>query len=154
MVTSLTEAPVEESDDQAAQLASAFRIAVMRLTRRLASARSDDSLGLSRLSALSTVLRHGPLCPTALAELERVQPPSITRVIVALEARGLVTRHPHPSDRRQTIISITDLGRSIVENDRQRRAAWLSLQLDQLTPEERAQLAEVLPILERIGIAD
>ena len=142
------------SADEGAHLASAFRIAVMRLSRRLRSERSDETLGLSQLSALSTLMRTGPLSPTALAELERIQPPSMTRVITGLEERGLVERSPHESDRRQSVIAISEPGRAIVLEDRRRRAAWLARRFETLTTEERQQLAAVLPILERIGEGD
>ena len=145
---------VTATEDEGAHLASAFRIAVMRLSRRLRSERSDETLGLSQLSALSTLMRTGPLSPTALAELERIQPPSMTRVITVLEERELVARAPHPSDRRQSVIEITDTGKAIVLEDRRRRAAWLARRFETLTAEEQQQLAEVLPIIERIGEGD
>ena len=146
--------PAVAGSDEGAHLASAFRIAVMRLSRRLRSERSDETLGLSQLSALSTLMRSGPLSPTALAELERIQPPSMTRVITALEERGLVERAPHPSDRRQSVIAITEPGRSIVLEDRRRRAAWLARRFETLSPDEQLKIAAVLPIIERIGEGD
>ena len=126
----------------------------MRLARRLRAERSDETLGLSQLSALSSLMRSGPLSPTALAELERIQPPSMTRVITALEERGLVERAPHTSDRRQSVIEITEAGRAIVLEDRRRRAAWLAQRFQTLSVEEQAQIAAVLPIIERIGEGD
>lgn len=146
--------PPEPDLDDGARLASAFRIAVMRLTRRMRSERSDDTLGLSRLSALSTLFGSGPLSPTALAERERIQAPSMTRIITTLEERGLVERAPHPSDRRQSLIAITEAGRSIVQEDRRRRTAWLTQRIERLSPAERRRIAEVLPILERIEASD
>lgn len=144
----------DQLDDEGARLASAFRIAVMRLSRRLRSERSDETLGLSQLSALASLMRSGPLSPTALAEIERIQPPSMTRVITALEERGLVERAPHSSDRRQSVIEITEGGRSIVLEDRRRRAAWLAMRFATLSKDEQAQIAAVLPIIERIGAGD
>src|ERR1700728_3838812 len=105
-------------NDELPELASALRIAVMRLARRLRNDRSDETLGISQLSALATLERRGPLSPTALAELERIQPPSMTRVIAALEERELVGRAAHPSDRRQSVIEITPAGRTLVLEDR------------------------------------
>jgi DNA-binding MarR family transcriptional regulator len=136
-----------------AQLSSSLRIAVMRLARRLRAERSDETLGLSQLSALATLERHGPLSPTALAELERIQPPSMTRVIANLEERRLVGRQPHPSDRRQAVIAISEDGRRIVLEDRRRREAWLARTLQNLSPEDRALLESALPVLERLSEA-
>ena len=126
----------------------------MRLARRLRSERSDETLGLSQLSALSTLAHQGPLSPTALADLERIQPPSMTRVIAALEERHLVGRAPHPSDRRQSVIEITEAGRAIVLEDHRRRTAWLAKRIEVLSDEERQRIADVLPILERFGNSD
>lgn len=152
--TSANEDPVQLESDADAHLASAFRIAVMRLSRRLRSERSDETLGLSQLSALATLIRNGPLSPTALADLERIQPPSMTRVITALEERGLLERAPHPTDGRQSVIAITDAGRAIVLEDRRRRAAWLAQRFATLSPEEQQQIADALPLIERIGESD
>lgn len=133
------------------ELASAFVLAIMRLSRRLRSERSDDTIGLSGLSTLSTLFGSGPLSPTALAGRERIQPPSLTRVMSALETRGLIKRSPHPTDGRQTLISITEVGKLIVQEDRRRRTAWLTQRVEQLSPKERTRIAEVLPILERFA---
>lgn len=149
-----TAGDASESHVDEAALASDLRIAVMRLARRLRSERSDDTLGLSQLSALSTLNRFGPLSPTALAELERIQPPSMTRVISALEERQLVARAPHPSDRRQSVIEITDAGRAIVLEDVRRRTAWMTQHVESLGADERRRLAEALPILQRLANSD
>jgi DNA-binding MarR family transcriptional regulator len=130
-------------------LASSLRMAVMRLARRLRAERSDETLGLSQMSALASLM-HGPLSPTALAQMERIQPPSMTRVITALETRGLIKREEHETDRRQSVIAITDTGRQIVEEDRVRRKAWLVEVLDTLEEDDRRALREALPVLERI----
>jgi DNA-binding MarR family transcriptional regulator len=137
--------------DTVAGLASELRIATMRLSRRLRAERFDETLGLSQLSALATLERFGPLSPTALAELERIQPPSMTRVIAALESRELVKREAHPSDRRQSVIGITDAGRAIVIEDRRRREAWLARMIEGLGEDERRQIRKTLPILQRLG---
>ena len=94
-----------------AALAHDLRLAVMRFSRRLRNQRVDTSVTLTHLAALSTLKRHGPMSPGELAAHERVQPPSMTRVVVALEGMGLVTRTPHPTDGRQVIIGLTASGR-------------------------------------------
>ena len=126
---------------------------MMRLTRRLRAERSDESLGLSQLSALSSINRYGPLSPTLLAERERIQPPSMTRVIAALESRGLVARDSHPTDRRQAVIGITDTGREVLLEDRARRQAWLAQLLADLSSDELETLRAALPVLERLSEA-
>jgi DNA-binding MarR family transcriptional regulator len=140
-----------DASDSVAGLASSLRIATMRLARRLRAERSDETLGLSQLSALATLERFGPLSPTALAEQERIQPPSMTRVIAALESRALIEREAHPSDRRQSVIAITPAGSEIVHEDRRRRQAWLARMMEGLEEDEREKVREALPILQRLG---
>jgi DNA-binding MarR family transcriptional regulator len=134
-------------------LSSALRLDVMRLARRLRAERADYSLTLTQLSALSTLERLGPLTPSALAENERVQPPSVTRVVAALEAKELVTRQPHPTDGRQCVIALTRAGKALVAENRRRRDAWLAKQLRALDEGEREALRAALPVLERLSLA-
>src|ERR1700746_3254372 len=96
-----------------AGLASALRISVSRLARRLRAERAAHGLpALSELSdtqlgALATLERHGAMTPGELADHEKVQPPSMTRVISVLADLQLVRREPHPSDRRQVVLTAT-----------------------------------------------
>ena len=133
-----------------AQLASALRITLGRLVRRLRAEKSDAALSLTKSSALSTVERCGPLSPTALASLERVQPPSMSRVLADLVGLGLVQRVAHPSDRRQSVIEITEAGSTLLAAQRASRDAWLARALDRLDPAELEAIEVVLPVLERL----
>src|SRR5919199_6407368 len=105
-----------------AALASALRPSVMRLARRLRQMR-DDSLGLNanQLSAMAVLLNNGDLPMGELAAQEKVQPPSMTRIVNGLEERGLVTRQPDPHDRRSARVSLTESGREILLANRERR---------------------------------
>ncbi len=134
-----------------AELASAMRLSVMRLARRLRHERTDVSLSLSQTSALAALDRHGPMTPGELAAHERVQPPSMTRTLAVLEARELVTRIPHPTDGRQAIVSVTETARSLLREDRRRRDAWLAGRLAELSEVERALLQQAAPLLERLA---
>ncbi|MGH7876550.1 MAG: MarR family winged helix-turn-helix transcriptional regulator, partial [Candidatus Dormibacteraceae bacterium] len=96
-----TPATVDAPVTLPAELASALRISVARLARRLRAEQTGDALSATQAAALSSLARHGPLTPSALAEHEKVQPPSMTRVIGILEDKGLATRSPHPTDARQ-----------------------------------------------------
>lgn len=138
-------------DDSEDQLTSSLRIAVMRLARRLRAEKSDDTLTLTQLSALASLAKYGPLSPTALAEIERVQPPSMTRVIAHLEQLGLATRVAHPSDRRQSVIELAAAGRDRIAEDRRRSRAWLARVLADLEDEDRAALEAAVPLLERLA---
>jgi DNA-binding MarR family transcriptional regulator len=139
-----------------AGLATALRISVSRLARRLRAERTVPGLGEPELSdtqlaALAILDRHGAMTPGELAEREKVQPPSMTRVITALEEGRLVTRAAHPSDRRQVLLSPTESGRDLVRKARHRRDAWLAARLAALAPEERAALRAAAPVLEKLS---
>jgi DNA-binding MarR family transcriptional regulator len=145
--------PVHRSD---AGLATGLRISVNRLARRLRVERTVPGLGElslsdTQLAALAALDRHGAMTPGELAGHEKVQPPSMTRVIAALVESGLVMRAPHPTDRRQVVLSTTQAGRDLVSSARRRRDAWLAKRLAQLTPEERATLRSAAPILEKLS---
>jgi DNA-binding MarR family transcriptional regulator len=137
-----------------AGLATSLRISVSRLARRMRAERVaqglQPELSDSQLAALAALEKH-TMTPGELAEHEKVQPPSITRVIASLEERGLIQRMPHPSDRRQVVLTVTDLGRDVVRQVRRLREAWLARRLRDLTPAERAILKEAVPILEKLS---
>jgi len=134
-----------------AELASIMRVSAMRLSRRLRSERRDTGLTLTQIATLGTLDRHGPLTPRELAEHEKVQPPSMTRVLSHLEELGLIDRTPHESDGRQHLVSLTAAARSLLKEDRRRRDAWLAQRLAELTQEERDLLRAAAPLLERLS---
>jgi DNA-binding MarR family transcriptional regulator len=134
-----------------AALAHDLRLAVMRFSRRLRNQRVDTSVTLTHLAALSTLKRHGPMSPGELAAHERVQPPSMTRVVVALEGMGLVTRTPHPTDGRQVVIDLTPAADELLATEARAREAWLSGRLQELTPEERATLRDAAVIIDKLA---
>lgn len=139
-----------------AGLATAMRISITRLARRLRVERlglggSEAILSDIQLAALAALERHDAMTPGELAEHEKVQPPSMTRVIAVLEERGLVKREPHATDRRQVVLTVTGDGRDVVQRVRRRREAWLAQRLQELTPDERQILRAAAPILEKIS---
>lgn len=131
-------------------LAGDLRIAVMRLARRLRAERAEVGLTLTQLSALAALERHGPTTPGNLAAIERVRPPSMTRVLNGLVDQGLVSRRPHPTDGRQVIVEITAEAQTRLREDRRRREAWLARRLATLDVEQRRALRAVVPILEEL----
>lgn len=132
-------------------LASELRTTVMRLARRLRSQRADTSLSLSQIAALGTLDRHGPLTPGELAAHERVQPPSMTRVVAALELAGMVTRTDHPTDRRQVLVAVSPEGRALLRDDRRRRDAWLAQRMRDLDPADLEVLRQAARVLDRLA---
>lgn len=136
-----------------AALSAQLRMSVMRLARRLRAQRTDASLELTltQLAALATIHLSGPLTLRELADAERVQPPSMTKVVALLETRGLVVREAHPTDGRQVLLSVSPPGKALLHEDRRRRDVWLFQRLRTLTPDEVAVLRQAAPILERLA---
>lgn len=130
-------------------LSSALRVAVMRLHRRMRSERADPTVTVSHLAAMNSLDRFGPMTPGELAGRERVQPPSMTRVLARLEERGLTTRAPHPTDRRQVIVALTDEGGTFLEEVRAREA-WLSGKLKELSVKERQTLEAAIEVITKL----
>jgi DNA-binding MarR family transcriptional regulator len=113
--------------------------------------RADTSLGLGQLAALGTLDRHGPMTPGELAAHERVQPPSMTRTVKALEETGYLTRTPHPTDGRQVVLALTAAGERMLKEDRRQREAWLAQRLRDLSAEDRELLLRAAEVLDRLG---
>ncbi|MTE11341.1 MarR family winged helix-turn-helix transcriptional regulator [Nocardia aurantiaca] len=131
-------------------LAGELSLAVVRLTRHLRGRRADAQISLTQLSALATLNREGAMTPGALAAKERVQPPSMTRVIASLSEMDLVERNPHPTDGRQIIVSLSNAGRALIADENQAREAWMTDQLSRLSPDQVAVLAQAVGIMKQI----
>ena len=134
-------------------LASALRLSVMRLARRMRSERdpSSELLPVGQLSALGSLFRNGDRTVGELAVLERVQPPSMTRTVNCLADGGYVERRKDGRDGRQVVVALSEKGRQTITNDRRRRDAWLAQRLRELTPAERTVLRQAAPIIERLA---
>ena len=130
-------------------LASRLRLDISRMARRLRQEAGAD-LSPSMTAALATIERHGPLTPSELAERERVQRPTVTRVLARLEEAGLVVRAADPQDRRCSLVSISDDGRALLEAMRERKDAFLARRIDALEPADREALERAAAILERM----
>ncbi len=132
------------------ELAGELSLAVVRLTRHLRGRRTDSQISLTQLSVLATLHRDGAMTPGALAARERVQPPSMTRVIASLTDLGLVAREPHPTDGRQIIVSLSPAGRALIADEASAREAWMTDQLSHLTPEQLEVLSRAVTIMKQI----
>jgi DNA-binding MarR family transcriptional regulator len=136
-----------------AQLAPQLRDAIVRFNRRIRRARPVGDLTGSQISALTSLRLAGALTPRELADTERVQPPTLTKIVAKLELRGLVQRTPHPTDRRQVILSTTESGRAVLAQLERAPEEWLTSRLAELGPEERETLHRAAEILQRISRA-
>jgi DNA-binding MarR family transcriptional regulator len=146
---------VEMASRTDAGLASELRLSVMRLRRRLAGERHPDNvLSMGAMAVLGCLNRFGDLTVGDLAAQERVQPPSMTRIVNALEEGGYVARRAHETDGRQVVVVLSERGRTTLLADRARRDAWLAQRLRGLTADERDTLRRAAPILERLANSD
>jgi DNA-binding MarR family transcriptional regulator len=134
-------------------LASALRISLARLSRRLRAERdpANELLPVGQLSVLGTLFRNGPSTIGQLAAEERVQPPSVTRTVNCLADGGYVVRRPHETDGRQVVVALSPKGEETLTADRKRRDVWLAQRLRELTPEERHVLRQAAPLLDRLA---
>jgi DNA-binding MarR family transcriptional regulator len=132
-----------------ARAASELRIVLGQLVRRL---RAENSFSISKGTVLARLEREGPQTTSALAAAERIRPQSMAHTLAELQGDGLVARRPHPLDRRQILIELTERGLDALVEDRRRREGWLARAIDEgLTPEEKEILIRAVPLLRRLG---
>ena len=97
-----------------------------------------------------SIEQHGPLRLGDLAAREAVTAPTMTRVLGALDDRGLIVRAPDPRDARSVRVSISAVGRDVLQEVRSRRTALFDARLARLTPEQREALVAAIPALETL----
>ena len=148
-MASETALPTSTATAPLPEVASRLRLAVMRLSRRLRQ-HAPGGITPSQLSALSTVEAVGRITLSQLAVAERVQPPSITRVVDVLVTDGFATRTQSEEDRRVAWVEPTPDGRALVEAVRRQRDAYLAQRLATLTREDVAVLARAAALLEQL----
>lgn len=136
-------------DDGVLAVAASLRLATTRLARRLRR-EADVALTPSLLSALSMVYLHGPLTLGALAELEWVTPPTVTKLVGRLEEAGLVERACDPDDRRVHRVTITGEGEALLAASRERKNAWLAERLSRLDADDLECLGRAGELIDRV----
>jgi DNA-binding MarR family transcriptional regulator len=126
-----------------------LRFVLLRLSRRL---RQESTAGItpSQLSALSIIGGMGPLTIGELAEVEQVQPPTMSRIVAALEIDGWVERIADRTDRRVSFVQVSPKGREELERVRTERNELLAARLHNLDPDEAATIVAALPALEHL----
>ena len=130
-------------------LAAHLRVVIARTARRLRQEAGTD-LSPSQTAALATIERRGPVTPSELASIERIQRPTATRVIARLEEAGWVSRAADPADGRSSLVSMTADGRALLERVRANKDAFLARRLEGLDRDDRATLERAAEILERV----
>lgn len=142
------------SADRPAHLADRLHSAAIHLLRRLRREDTRSGLTAPRLSALSVLVFGGRTTLGQLAAAEQVRAPTMTRLVSALEADGLVVREPDPDDRRQVWVRATPAGRALLAKGRARRVEALARSLRALPAEDLAALEDATAILERVVRAE
>jgi DNA-binding MarR family transcriptional regulator len=132
-----------------ADLAARLRLAIARTARRLRQ-EGGEELSASQTAALATIDRHGPLTPSELAARERIQRPTVTRIVARLEDGGLVQRTRDPQDGRSSLVALSPAGRELLARGRTRKNAYLARRLRELDAGDRATLERAAAILERL----
>ena len=135
------------ADRSTEALAQELNSVAIHLVRRLR--RADESLGVtpSRLSALSVLVFGGPRTLTDLAAAEQVSGPTMSRLVAALEAEGLVRRSAVPADRRASLLEATPAGKRLMHRGRLQRVARLSAELARLGRDDLRTLHSAVQIL-------
>src|SRR4051812_23669107 len=144
------------SGDQSAQpdaalVADRLHSAAIHLLRRLRAEDAASGLTAPRLSALSVIVYGGPLTLGALAAAEQVRPPTMTRLVAAMEEAGLVERERDAGDRRVVRMSATAKGKRILEAGRDRRIAVIAESLADLPDGDVGDIAKALDAIEKVA---
>src|ERR671924_566882 len=131
------------------EAADRFHSAAIHALRHIR--RDDPATGLSaaRLSALSVLVFGGPRTLGELAAAEHVRPATMTRIVQALEADGLVRRGSDPADGRVTRLQATAKGERVLWRGRERRVERLAELLSKLSAQEVAHVRKAAELVER-----
>lgn len=126
-----------------------LRLVLLRLARRIRTS-SVDRLTPSQLAVLATLARHGQLTVGQIAEFEHVKPPSVSKIVAALDQAGFVERGVDPADRRCVPIAPTAEGIAYLEEVRAAGRTWLATRIGELADDDITAIDAALPALERL----
>ena len=142
---------LEPQTGNASALAADLHALSGKLKRRLREQASAGDLTQSQLAVLGHLDRQGPTTVTALARMAGVRPQSMGATVAGLEALGLIKGSPDATDGRQTILSLTPACRELIRSGRAARHDWLLKTIQsRLTPQQQAQLAAAMSLLNRL----
>jgi DNA-binding MarR family transcriptional regulator len=126
-----------------------LRLVLLRLARKIRTS-SAGSITPSQLAVLATVNRHGHLTVGQIAEIEHVKPPSVSKIVAALEQAGYLERTVDPDDRRCNPLRLTPDGTNYLDHVRAAGRTWLASRLDGLTADDIVTVTAAMPALERL----
>jgi DNA-binding MarR family transcriptional regulator len=131
-------------------IADQLHSAAIHLLRKLRKEDEGSGLNAPRLSALSVIVFGDPVTLRDLAAAEQVRPPTMTRIVNALEEKGLVLKKQNANDGRSTLLSATPAGKKLLIEGRVRRVRALAKQIAALNHEQRSALKEAAEILKEV----
>jgi DNA-binding MarR family transcriptional regulator len=108
-------------------------------------------MSLTSASTLATLDRTGPRRITDLAVVEGVTQPAMTALVLVMEESGLVERRGDASDKRVTLVCLTEAGASYVRRRRQAGVDAYARLIDELTGDEIEALVAALPALKHLA---
>ena len=128
-------------------------LAVLPLLNRIVATEVRREAGEDTTMPQFRVLAHlapGALTLSALAKKRRVSPQSMSELVQVLVERGWIARAPDPSDRRQSLLQLTESGRTHYERADEQTLRRLTPLMEQLSPDELAAVRMALPALRRV----
>jgi DNA-binding MarR family transcriptional regulator len=132
------------------ELADRLHSAAIHLLRRVRVQDAASGISPGRLSALSVIVFAGPISLNDLAQAEQVRPPTMSRIVDALETAGLARRRVNEKDRRAVQIEATEKGTEVLKRGRRRRVRFLAADLARLSASERADLDRGLRAIQKV----
>ncbi|WP_199754060.1 MarR family winged helix-turn-helix transcriptional regulator [Dyella dinghuensis] len=131
--------------------AAELRVLLGQLRRRLREQASQGDLTASQISVLGRIERDGPTTVTALAQIEGVRPQSMGATVATLQAAGFIAGTPHPTDGRQTLLSLTPACHAWIKKHRAQREDWLVHTMQaKLSLAEQKKVADAIGLLKRL----
>lgn len=130
-------------------LADYLHSTAIRLLRLVRVEDTAGGIAPARLSALSVIVFGGPVSLQNLARAEQVKPPTMSRIVDALELDGLARRCVNPQDRRGLLIEATEKGAAILKEGRRRRVKFLASYLSQLNHSELSDIERAVQAIQK-----
>jgi DNA-binding MarR family transcriptional regulator len=136
-----------------AELLARLRGVIPRLARQFNETSTGEDLTPTQYSVLALVRTRGPLGLAELTELEGLNPTMLSRIVKALDERGLIRRLPDPSDMRAARVEVTPEGERVHGRVREQRTRVLSECLERLPPQTADLLLAAVPAMEALAEA-
>ena len=147
------EVKMNSSTDQQEDVAANLYAGLARVSRQLRHMDLPNGFTPERLRTLATIHTNGPISVTALAELEKVRPATISRMISSLEDDGFVKRREDAKDKRSVLVSTTPKGRKMYVRANQRYLKLLNEALETLEPEQLELMRDLATLLDKLNVA-